>query len=286
LFIQNVSFECFTMGQYWSGYFTYTTWHHARIPSLLLCLPVEILHLISEQLYTIPEFFFAFALTCKTLHSILMPQAPVLGPLALDALLVLLEKDAGVGNKFYFCPICHRLHRFSMGWGPTTREHTMHEPEFRYRRMCYADTSFDLGCAHYSLGYHHARLVMNRHLYGTPCGLPLHNLQAVSMRAFTAPYGVQDWSARVIDDELYLCAMHTMNGSSVPGHVLRSVIDRSYTYFICTHVQPSHDISALKKPRASSSEAGEPFPECQGVFGSCSWCLTEYQTTIEKKRPP
>ncbi len=77
-----------------------------------------------------------------------------------------------------------------------------------------------------------------------------------------------------------------MNGHGVSDHALRSAIDARYTYFICSHVQPSREISALRKPRPSSPEAGELFSECRGVFGSCTLCLTEPCTTVEKKRAP
>ncbi|KAF3763638.1 hypothetical protein M406DRAFT_341102 [Cryphonectria parasitica EP155] len=179
--------------------------------------------LIVQQLHETPECIFALALTCKTLHMILIPEEPVLEPLARDSLLLLLEKDAEVGSQFYFCPICHKLHRFSPSYSPLTHEHTMYNSQIRYL---------------------------------------------------------------LIDDELFLCATHTANSYGIPDCSLRSTIDQRYTYFICHHVDPSYKITALKMPKPPSCDAGEQFSECRDVVESCTMCLTDHCTTIERKRAP
>ena len=255
-------------------------------PSLVIHLPIDILLLVINQLHETPECVFALDLTCKTLYALLISQAPALEPLALDSLLRLLEKDAQVGSQFYFCPVCCKLHRFSPSCGPLTNEHTIYNRECRYLRSCYADTSFCLETGKYTLGYHHARLVLNRHLNGAPCGLPLHNLTAASVHGLVVPNWSQNWSARVIDSELFLCVTHTIHSYGMSDLLFRSIIDRDHAYFICRHADLSSDIPALKIPRASSCETRTVFSECRELVGACNLCLTDHCTTIKWKGTP
>ena len=268
--------------------FPHTMEPHASSLSLVMHLPIELLLLVVKELREeTPECVFVLALTCKTLYILLAPEAPVLMPLELDSLLQLLEKDRGVGSEYYFCPMCHKLHRFSPSCGPLTHEHAHFNRESRYLRPCYAKTSFFLQTGWYSLGYYHARLVLNRHLYGAPRGLPLQNLNADSIPGTIVSNWRQSWTARVIDDELFLRATHTINRQCMSERVLRFLIDQSCSYFICSHTDSSHDVPALRKPRVSISDTTRPlFVECREQLGSCVWCLTDHCTTIERKRGP
>lgn len=133
------------MGQSSSCYFPHIRRRHAASQSLHLHLPVDILLLVAEQLRETPECISALTLTCKSLYMLLVPRAPVLEPLARDSLLLLLEKDSEVGSQHYFCPMCHKLHRFSLLCGPLTYEHTIVNRECRYLRPCYDGTSFRMG---------------------------------------------------------------------------------------------------------------------------------------------
>ncbi|KFA69053.1 hypothetical protein S40285_10312 [Stachybotrys chlorohalonatus IBT 40285] len=90
----------------------------------------------------------------------------------------------------------------------------------------------------------------------------------------------QSWSARIIEDELFLCATHTIDSSSVSDSQLRALIDNCSAYGICRHVIPSQ-VSAIQKPRQPGSK--EQFSLCRESRGSCSKCLTDYCTTIERK---
>lgn len=123
---------------------------------------------------------------------------------------------------------------------------------------------------------------MNRHFYGAPCGLPLRNLNATSLHGPFADGWTQSWSARVINDELFLCATHTINSHGMSDDAFRSTIDRGYQTYICCHVDPTYDIIALNRPRGSSCEAEELFSECRGDLESCLRCLTDYCTIIEE----
>lgn len=63
---------------------------------------------------------------------------------------------------------------------------------------------------------------MNRHFFGMPSGLPLGNPHAyiVDSRAdYDAPPWTQSWSAKIIEDELFLSAIHNsiLHEDSVPA---------------------------------------------------------------------
>ncbi|KAH7017920.1 hypothetical protein EDB80DRAFT_706357 [Ilyonectria destructans] len=120
---------------------------------------------------------------------------------------------------------------------------------------------------------------MNRHLHGASCGLPLQNLNAASMPGLIVPQWRQTWSARVIKNELFLYAIHTIDNSGMSDRALRSIIHRGYTYFIPRHVDPSQQVAALKRTIASLGETEELFSECRKILGSCKICLTDHCTT-------
>lgn len=160
-------------------------------------------------------------------------------------------------------------------------------------RPCYADTSFYLEHWIYALGYHHARLVTNRHLYRAPCGLPLSSLEVASVpytQTQTGPYWRQSLCrARIIDDELFLCVTHTIDSLKIPvtDHALRSAIDMGYHYSICRHMDPAYNVRALNvPPQESHSCTQNLFTECRDVAQSCSLCLTDFFTTVEHRTAP
>lgn len=279
------------MGQSHSRYSLRTRRRQAISPPPLFNLPIELCLLVAQHLRDTPECIFTLALTCKTLYTLLLPEAPILTRQQRESFLLLLERDPSIGGQFYFCAICRILHRFSPSWSPLTREHTFFNRAHRYMRPCYADTSFYLENWIYALGYHHARLVTNRHLYGAPCGLPLSSLEVASVRyTQTAPYWKQSLCrARIVDDELFLCVTHTIDSLERPvtEHDLRAAIDLGYHYSICRHVDPAYNVPALNlPPQQSRSGTQELFSECLDVAGSCHLCLTDFYTTVEHNTAP
>lgn len=81
---------------------------------LLLNLPPEILLLIASQLSSSPESLVALSLTCKPLFYFIDRDALKLCDQSQKHLLLLLEKD--LGDRFFYCPFCQKLHRFSQPW--------------------------------------------------------------------------------------------------------------------------------------------------------------------------
>ncbi|KAL7909777.1 hypothetical protein GGI35DRAFT_450984 [Trichoderma velutinum] len=130
----------------------------------LLKLPAEILLMIASQLLSSPESLVALSLTCKTLFSFIDRDAVKLCDQSRQHLLLLLEKD--LGDRFFYCPACRKLHRFSQPW--------RHANLFYYscKRYHYRNTFKPNLASSYRLSYIHGHLVMNRHFYGSRKGYP------------------------------------------------------------------------------------------------------------------
>jgi hypothetical protein len=156
---------------------------------------------------------------------------------------------------------------------------------------------------------------MNRHLYGAPHGLPLANLdlEAAGSMLWTystvgAPLWQQRLSARITsddDDELLLLRMtHTIEGTETN---LREALDKSTLYRICPHVKPGRvhywiykyglrRVLALAAATPAAADgrtrqlseaqrrawAESSFRTCRDELGSCTVCLTDYTTTVER----
>lgn len=89
--------------------------------SPLLNLPTEILLLIAPHLSSSPESLIALSLSCKALSSILDRDAVRFGEKSRRQLLLLLEKD--LGNRFFYCSVCLKLHHFSQQWSPPSADY-------------------------------------------------------------------------------------------------------------------------------------------------------------------
>ncbi|KFA72167.1 hypothetical protein S40288_11225 [Stachybotrys chartarum IBT 40288] len=246
--------------------------------SYLLMLPLEIIFLVQRLLGQSPECLCTLALTCKTFYRLVNPSSLVLSTVQRSELLALLEKDPSIGNRFYVCPGASALHRFSSFWMPLflPSPYCLYPPVAPVRVGRLGPTVLS---GTHQLGYHYARFVMNRHFYGAPCGIPSEKLTMTYTPEF--PGWGQSWSARIIEDELFLCATHTIDSSNLSDSELRAIVDSRSSCGICRHVIPSQ-ISAIQKPRQPGSK--EQFTPCRESHGSCSKCLTDYCTTIERKK--
>ncbi|KAK2052880.1 hypothetical protein LY76DRAFT_305349 [Colletotrichum caudatum] len=160
-----------------------------------LRLPPEIMLMVIS--YLSPEAVLSLALTCRSLYCSYFPESPILNTHSKDALLTLLERDV---PKLLYCPECAILHPWrrirrcvvlsGVRTGLSCRYNGFHSPS-------------RLG----EMTYHHARLIMNRHLYGNAHGFPVGILNE-GKRQF---YGgdvcadhMYTWRARIIDNELFL----------------------------------------------------------------------------------
>ncbi|KAK3373563.1 hypothetical protein B0T24DRAFT_666787 [Lasiosphaeria ovina] len=283
----------------------------------LLNLPVEIVLCIADHLASsaAPEGTLALSLTCRCLFRILRADTAKLllgsndhGQQCRSSLLLLLGRD--LGERFFSCARCCRLHSFSPRWAPWVPGEGSPECEQQWRFLHDARHSpplledakhaawllfFSPGTSEYKISFAHVRLVTNRHLYGAPKGLPLENLDLESK-------GVVGWASS-------LGGIHYWQQRSC----LRKALDEGRRNRVCTHVMPGRvefyehrhglrrvlalaagpgeDDGLDKRPawdrpprneaekRAGARSALRP---CRDEPGSCTICLTDYTTTVER----
>lgn len=240
----------------------------------LLRLPPELILMIRDYLITDSVSTCSLAITCKYFYSIIAYDGGLsrLEPNSRNSFLCLLERD--LGDKFYLCCSCSRLHRFYKWWGPTESD-------------SYRSCDGVINCAHhvgrYRIGYHHVRLVMHHHRSGGTKGIPLKNLnQTVRVATPSSEQyryrGVwqQDWSARIINNELFLSARHTLEASNKTQLILALESD---PYTICRHISI---YAAWEDSRPAPLE--DTIEECWEEPYSCNRCLTDYILTVERPR--
>ena len=250
--------------------------------------PTDILDLIFEALE--PESTVLWSLTCKGLRLRYFDQAlsnlKSASPENSHAFQLLMERD--IGHRQYYCPSCRSFQTFKADWtaGPE-KFHRIHSSYKGCREQCYTKP-FRPNSKGYELDYCLGRLVMNRHLLGTPRGLPLDCLEA----AFTVvrrPYmnertvWTQDWKAKIIDNALFLCATHVADQASLKmsAQDFRDAVD-SYWYCICSHKYAgkySNGVTELKAPRDPFRQG--LFVPCKDSQAACDTCHTDYKVTIK-----
>ncbi|ROW13623.1 hypothetical protein VPNG_04540 [Cytospora leucostoma] len=230
-------------------------------PPPLLQLPVELVLEICDHVDAVGlASIAALAVTCKALYSVISAnnRLPQLEGRDLTSFLRQLARD--LGDTFYLCQECWRLHRFCSDWGP---EDVDSRTGCRLVQLRYVWP--------YQLGWYHVHLVMNRHRLGGTNGLPLRNLE-VRHSSVGVGDGTwhHDWSARIIDGDLFLRARHTIRGHGERD--LRRAVGHEHL-FVCNHIR-MHSY-ALTRPEFSFK-----FKQRQGVVGSCKKCLTDYNSRI------
>ncbi|KAI0859319.1 hypothetical protein F4860DRAFT_269841 [Xylaria cubensis] len=247
-------------------------------------IPVEVFLLISDQLSA--DALAALSLTCRSFYYILKTRIRLHGA-DREALLLLLEKD--LGDKLYYCPFCSRLHPFSPSWTPVDINIKAREIQSCCYERCPArGQAFRLSnLCHYNLGYHLARLVMNRHLFGAPNGLPLDNLHRrfVEFQGYGARPWNQDLSFKIVDNELFLQAIHVFHARDSAGFGAAS---GHQNHYICPHIvtaiPPDRNIYVLDEiPELKDHRLHRLIP-CRDVLRHCPRCLTDFKMTVERVR--
>lgn len=263
-----------------------TRWFSQRLASLIrpLCattelgtfaLPPEIILLVTSYLNNASVA--SLALTCRTLYHIFSPKLPLLDLAEKEELLLLLEKDVAV---FYFCHYCTKLHRWHKRWSkslspwyagtmPCKRKldnHLYHGP------ICH-------------IPYYYARLVMNRHFYGSTHGPSPHQLrkQIHSYRNSDGIVMSGSQHARIVDDQLLVSSMRSTSHLKGDSVRLRSYID-SLGYKVCRHLSLSKGFPGFYPLQLSElyrdGNTSRSFLPCDQSFGSCPLCLTDYSINI------
>ncbi len=243
----------------------------ATSPSQLLLLPSDILSYLAQH-HLSPVAAVALSLTCKASYNLLFPHLkatsrfPFNKPRHKTELCVLLERD--IGDKYCLCVACGSLHPFSPTDGPTA---------FDFGLMvdgpaCRGPDSrrWTLGIDRYTLGYHHARLAINRHLFGPPNGISLHTFD-VNYLTESRPRISESWSAKIIDGDLFVASTRT----TLFGLPYRDLLDglMADDYRLCEHTE-LHMVPTLH-PRGNRG-AIEVITD---DLGHCRRCFTDWTVT-------
>ncbi len=293
----------------------------------LMRLPWDLILYISQHSMDPPSAL-AFSLTCKAMWAATFTKslARLQDDFDREDFFLLLERDlVGLKRPIYYCHRCIRLHTFDLDRdGPNTVNPYlpyMH-PYLPYPRRgippegCCRKVRLSIDRDDRTIGYPHARLIMNEHLYGAGHGLPLSTLKII-YRGDPERHWTLKWLAKVIDDELYLSVTHTLRFRGTAME-LAHILGKS-DHEICAHVgtreHPSYTEQQVRdrlrhayQLRLSRFAGPEPrnvwfnpkwgdsrsincfrrqmkwcwlVEECREVSGSCVFCSTDYTTTLE-----
>lgn len=239
----------------------------------LLLLPSDILSYLARE-HLPPASAVALSLTCKDMFSLLFPlltasgRPPINHPRTKAELCELLEKDTS--HKYYFCPVCSSLHSYSPSEGPAASDFglTRDGPDCHRCR-------WSLGRHRFTMGLHHARLAMNRHLFGAPSGISLEQFNVQYVTA-TSPAFTERWSAKIIDGDLFLSSTRTTIWDPADSYVMLLDSLRLQNYMVCEHTL-LYLVPALR-PRHSGKPIIAP---CRDELGQCRRCFTDWTITAE-----
>lgn len=276
--------------------------------SILQVLPTELILQVNSHLNQADRI--ALALCCTTLYRLLFPNAikelnKLLGEAAqevktnqgktrwtpaeevvgryVDSIMPSLERHL---PSCYYCARCHKLHRYASVASPRQRSHENRSTTCWESMMDRPGGSLDMPLAP-RLGYHHGRLVMNRHFYGKQTGLPVEflNTEQHFSNSPASPFGkVQErlvWKRtcafRISQDELMFCKKLELRSQSLDGLIYLLKRER---FELCCHVA-----TTVRPPDPSDSHPSVPHLD---PLNHCSRCLTDYQAQLncEYQGPP
>jgi hypothetical protein len=181
-------------------------------------LPADIVSYLCQE-HLQPASAVALSLACKDLFDLVFPRARLgLNNAEREDLQLLLERDLGHG--WWYCHSCSVLHPIS-AWGPTGGG-SYRQPE-RYDRR---HDRRSLAGSRFTIGYQTVRLAMNRHFLGPPNDLPLENFEVKGITfSFGSVRWQEKWSAKILQDELFLFSRRTLSGIHQTDEAPRAALD-------------------------------------------------------------
>jgi hypothetical protein len=239
-------------------------------------LPSEIILMIASHMDNPSRL--ALALTNRRIYSLCCNERLPLNLAEKEKLLLLLEKDIAT---LYFCHRCVKLHHWHRRWSRSIC------PWYEETMPCKRSGLDRLYLPHvHSIPYYYARLVMNRHLYGPTHGPPITKLEerADSLYYSNGVVKTVTQHARIINGQLYILSVISMSHSRGDSVLLRDQINKTNTS-VCPHLTmastswPGYAPSQLPE-LVENSAAPSRFQLCQQAFGSCVFCLTDYNIEI------
>ena len=232
-----------------------------------MVLPPEIIDMILEHLP--PESSVAFALTCRHFYRQYMPVPLHLQPHTKESLLIFLERDL---SGMYFYHRCCKLHSWNR-YPVLVKDPWDH----RYSDTCNQPTGW-VPAVGYHFDYSTARLIMNRHFYGSPHGPRLEDVEESQIfKSVRFPNTTMrtSWCPRIIENELVLRGTIIAYTERDDTTKLRQFADNDMWDILCSHISHT-DYPELRRDRAS----GTLFSSAGGPVRSCPQCYTDYQVDI------
>lgn len=241
-----------------------------------LNLPLEIILMIATYLDKCS--LVSLSLTCQSLRGLWNSGSMTLEKVEREKLLLMLEKDIPF---LQYCHYCVKLHRWHGAWSRAV------SPWYEERLPCKQNIDKHLflpNTCH--IPYYFARLVMNRHLYGTKHGLPLKALK--DRQSCTYEDGVA-WSvaqhARISNDQLMVHSVISMAHPRGDSAALRAHIGE-YGPPVCQHLTFKKrylDTIPMQLPQLALKGGDLPsdFQACGPEFGSCTFCVTDYSIEVK-----
>ncbi|UKZ73609.1 hypothetical protein TrVFT333_001257 [Trichoderma virens FT-333] len=244
----------------------------------ILDVPSDILLLIGD--YLNDSEILSFKLTCRSTYALFPQTFKALPPYLKKRFLPMIEKDP-LGKGTVYCHPCNRLHPFVETTGPQSG------PELGVdgkRLKCMSRDRFSPTGNPFTLSYIHARLAMNRHLYGPEYGIPLANLCTEQSERRDLMTVQCSTSAKIMDDELFLQRTYVLTVAGGDVAEFRKCTG-ARDFKLCEHTSffPAtspfrHSIPELLKKPATGGDGLVP---CCEAPGSCGLCLMDYDITIQ-----
>jgi hypothetical protein len=191
---------------------------------------------------------------------------------------MLLEKD--VANLYYY-HYCVMLHHWDTSWGRAWRWPLSSRSEFDLScKQHLRRNSIELSVTR-SLSYHHAHLIMNRHLYGSTHGVPINRFEErewwYRRNPISEVWDFRSLYIRIIDKTLMTLSIETMFYPGGKAKRLRNHIEE-FGHSVCAHLSlGNRRYNSVQLPEVAKDKSAPRYiAPCDQSFGSCPFCLTDY----------
>ncbi|RFU71874.1 hypothetical protein TARUN_10388 [Trichoderma arundinaceum] len=244
----------------------------------ILEAPSDVLLLIGDYLDA-PELL-SLKLACRSTYALFPQTFKTMRPNQKKLFLPLIERDP-LGRGTFFCHPCNKLHPFQETSGPHSE---MEDAGKKKAAKCTSRDRFSPVGNPFGLTYAHARMAMNRHLYGPEHGVPLANLCVEHSEQRDVATVHCSTSAKIMDNELFLQRTYafTVADADVP-EFRRCTGARDFK--LCEHMSFFAGSSAFRQYipelQKKSLIGGDGLVPCREAAGSCGLCLMDYDITIE-----
>lgn len=220
-------------------------------------------------------------LACRSTYALFPQSYKTMHPSQKKQFLPLIEKDP-LGRGTFYCAPCNKLHPFQQTTGPHSKLEDAGEK--RMHNKCSGRDRFSPLNNPFGLSYAHARLAVNRHLYGAEHGIPLANL-CIEHNAQRGMTTIKcSTSAKMMDGELFLQRTYAFAVAETDVADFRKCTG-ARDFKLCEHTSFFSGSSAFRQyiPELQRKRltGGDDLVPCREATGSCGLCLMDYDITIE-----